>query len=50
MYAPVHSYRFRGEGVVAGDPFGVVTFWRRCLDEGAIEVRGARVVPVGKEP
>lgn len=48
MYAPIHRYHFRGNGLVHGAPFGVVVFWRRCLDEPAVEVRGARVVESGK--
>lgn len=50
MYAPVHPYRFRGDGIVCGAPFPVVSFWRRCLEEPAIEVRGARVVAAEKAP
>lgn len=48
MYAPVHRFEFRGSGVVRGEPFGVVRVWRRCLEEPAIVVRNARVVPAGK--
>lgn len=48
MYAPIHRYHFRGNGLIHGAPFGVVLFWRSCLDEPAIEVRSARVVEIGR--
>ncbi len=48
MYAPVHRFEFHGSGVVRGEPFGVVRVWRRCLEEPAIVVRNARVIPAGR--
>lgn len=48
MYARVHRFEFRGNGVARGEPFGVVQFWRNCREEPAIVAREARVIRRGR--
>lgn len=42
VYAPVHSYEFRGSGTVSGPFEGVLDLWRRCREEKAVRLEPAR--------